>query len=307
MATDKQEKAEASLSCSPNRRQFPGSARSDDALQALASTELNFAVAQLQQPDPDQQRAVHQCRRAIKRMRALVRIGHAVPGAKLRGIDRCLRDAGRTLAAARDAAESGKTLKKLIIRNPKLSSLKGMKQFREPAGRVDLPKKKTVKRLEQARVALPHLFADGERWTFGNVMAGVELTYAAAADCMSKFSEKPNAEGAHSWRKCVQRLVNQVRIVSTVFPGEQELSTHALRRLANVLGEHNDLAVLRSRLKSMRRELPKKTRETVHEAAKCRQRGLREQALAIGKEAFQQNPKQFRKSLEKNINVIALI
>ncbi|MHB8242476.1 MAG: CHAD domain-containing protein, partial [Solirubrobacteraceae bacterium] len=91
------------------------------ALQRMAVGQLDLALAMLdsagQEPD---ERAIHETRKALKRLRALLRLLQPELGlAAYEHENAALRDAGRRLAGARDAEVTLATLDALIERHPR--------------------------------------------------------------------------------------------------------------------------------------------------------------------------------------------
>lgn len=268
-----------------------------NALHMIADQELDFSESQIAAIAADRENAVHQCRKAIKRIRALVRMGRAVPGVHPRPIDRWLRDAARTLAPIRDASEISNTLRRVLIQHPWLKLLEGVEHTTASALEVEVSTHETLASLEKARSGLTQYFAENDAWTFANVVTGIESTYMRAAEHMDQFSRKNRDAIAHSWRKDVQRLGNQLATIKGLCPGFLPASVNTLAALADLLGEHNDLSVLRARIAARRSSLPKDTRLALNDVSKAQQRLLRRQALTIGGEFFAQSPEAFRDSL----------
>ncbi|MGD2166984.1 MAG: CHAD domain-containing protein, partial [Gammaproteobacteria bacterium] len=133
----------------------------------------------------------------------------------------------------------------------------------------------------------------GDAWTFASVTAGIESTYARAAKRMLRFSNKHDDTIAHEWRKEVQRLANQLGTIKDLCPESLPVTLSALSELADLLGTHNDLSVLRTRIG----RLPKRTRRIFSDVSKAEQRILRAHALTLGGEIFARSPEAFRRSL----------
>jgi CHAD domain-containing protein len=263
----------------------------------MADQELDFAMSRLASSGLDTQASVHQCRKAIKRLRALIRIADVNAGVQRCPVDRRLRKAARILAPTRDASELARTIHQLLLVHPNLDSQKDIEESLVVPVDADGAIGNALARLDKVRSRLPAVFAAGDAWFFARVAAGIEATYTAAAADMQRLSKRHSDKHAHAWRKDVQCLSSQLQIIEVLRPGFRVESMHRISELADALGKHNDLAVLRAELKARRRKLPKKTRAALLEAAKAQQKTLREHAFAIGADLFSQSPDAFRRSL----------
>jgi CHAD domain-containing protein len=104
-----------------------------DALQRMALGQLDLALELLQDAGATNgERAVHETRKAIKRLRALLRLLRGRLGeATYAREDKALRDVAKQLAGARDAEVMLATLEQLIERHPrKLGRRKGVRKLR---------------------------------------------------------------------------------------------------------------------------------------------------------------------------------
>ena len=265
-------------------------------LRELAELEFDFAASHLATVESDAEHAVHQCRRAIKRLRALVRLGVGVDGIRPRSIDRRLRDTGRALAQARDATEVANTLSALLDRHSWLRTLRGIDLVAMKSTAAQVPTRKALRRLKAAQSLLPELFAESG-WTLTSIASGIKQTYQRGAIHMERFSQCRSDRLGHSWRKDVQRLGNQLRILRALCPDRLASTLQPLDELSRLLGEHNDLSVLRALVKRRRKRLPGKTRRALLEVAGAQQTLLRRHALLVGSGVFAFKPKEFRDAL----------
>jgi hypothetical protein len=89
-----------------------------DGVRRIARGQIDFAADQLDgKGDGDLDSAVHESRKAFKRLRALVRVSRDALGDEAyRRENTIFRDAGRRLSAARDAAVLVETLEDLTAR-----------------------------------------------------------------------------------------------------------------------------------------------------------------------------------------------
>ena len=268
-----------------------------DALLEISGAEFQFATTQLKGFAEDPQTAVHQCRRSIKRLRALLRTGITVPGADPRPHDRRLRNAARILAPIRDASEAQRMLQRVLSSHPELESLKSLDILTRENIDTDVSVKKARARLRKAQDRFPELFAAREAWTIAAFATGIEASYVRAATELFRFSRKHSDRIGHAWRKEVQCLANQMNILKPLRSEFLARFLKQLSKLAGLLGQHNDLAVLRTRLKARRKKLPNKTHATLLKVVKADQRRLRSAAIELGDDLFGMSPHDFRSLL----------
>lgn len=255
-----------------------------DELRRIGRAEIGLAIAEARRIPEDPSRSVHECRKAIKRLRALAQFGRGREGAGWRRADRVLRDAGRVLAEARDADVLTRTAAELGHEEdqsaPREHALALDGAF--PAERMS---EAVTELLDQAEVGLEALFAD-EGWRVSHLCKGVDQAYGRARRDLSRFRRHRRESDAHDWRKGVQRYANQLRILEAFLPAGTEDRLAALDVLAGCLGIFQDLTVLRAAVESgWARAGQKATRELV-ESAKARQRSLRRHAVHLGLELF---------------------
>lgn len=175
---------------------------------------------------------IHDARKACKRWRSYIWLLDDDSRYRFKGCDRAIRQAGRSLSYVRDAAVLAKASSDLA------RDAASMHQPpREASERAAI--KAFLLKLEVAQKALKEVpkgryFASQQRLSdsFEQVRQGGETARIA-----------PTVGALHLWRKRVQRLRNQARIVFKKAPGQRELVA-SLTELADCLGNDHDLAVL---------------------------------------------------------------
>ena len=222
--------------------------------------------------------SVHQCRKAIKRLRAIVRLGRADEGADWRTTDCKFRDAGRILAEARDSHVLPKTA----------TALKGDSASfpaRSSAQETTVPEPEVVDRviafLEEARAKLEQDLGRGG-WSLAMMCRALERTRRTTARRMERFRDSNKSVDAHSWRKGVQRYANQVRLLGGFLPDEVTDQLDVLDDLAGCLGDFHDLAVFRDALYAGRVHFDTEAGNRLLDKARHKQRELRRTALDAG-------------------------
>jgi CHAD domain-containing protein len=201
--------------------------------------------------------AVHAARKAIKKERSLLRLARAaLPAKQRRAENGALRRAARDLSDARDAEVMVQTLDGLSARFAGQLPASSFAAIREHLERerdahraqlVDSP------RVPEAAGQLAGVRARIEGWKvrpagWRALAPGLERSYRRGRRAMREAERRRSAELMHAWRKRVKDLWYQERFVAPVGGPVIRGQTKDLHRLADLLGDHHDLGVLRRRV-----------------------------------------------------------
>ncbi len=213
----------------------------------VARGRIDHAVDELRgKTDSTPEQAVHEARKDLKKLRALLRLARGELGkSSFARENTCFRDAGRELAAARDSdvmldtlnaldlpAEVGGDLRKAIQAH---RSRNGDGARRAAAAGV-------VVMLREARGRV-----DGwplERDSYAAVRDGLERTYRRGRRDFKAVRENPSVEALHEWRKRVKELWYHHTLLRPVWPPVMHAVGDQAHELADRLGDDHDLAVL---------------------------------------------------------------
>ncbi len=241
------------------------------------------------QRDPRlQDKAVHESRKRLKEVRALVRLVRSGLGEKTyRRTNWALRDAGRPLSAVRDATAVIEALEKL-------------KRTGLAAVHAELVKRRTAVRhavidqdraLQRAERAVRKVRRESDRWSIAGrwktVAAGIETTYRKGRRAMKKCFESADDDQWHQWRKRVKDLRYQLEMLAPLWPQVLEDAAEEAKSLTDLLGDDHDLAVLASLA-----DVP-----ALAGAIEQRREELRKQAAVLGEKVFAEKPAAFVKRL----------
>jgi CHAD domain-containing protein len=290
-------------------------------LQRMALGQVDVALEQLAASDASFNgwapgaTAVHETRKALKRLRALLRLLEHELGEKTFARENAaLRDIAQRLSGARDAEVMLDTLDALIARHPrKLGRRRGVLKLRKRLlaehVRLDLL---TLADTATRAAALGELHAFRgrvaawnlpERDRLGLVESDLAKVYRQGR---RRYRRALRADGdataaMHEWRKRVKDLRYAYEMLG------RRRSAGRLRALARradalgeLLGDEHDLAVLAQRLRAgTRREAPeawrtgRSTRKLLLDAIARRRRQLRRRALRDGERLYRATPKRF--------------
>jgi CHAD domain-containing protein len=212
--------------------------RVGDGLRRIALAQLDIAIEALRQDgggrSPEQR--VHEARKALKRLRALLRLLRARLGETTYERDSgAVRDAGKRLARARDAAVLHDTLEGLLARHPrKLAKRGGVRRLRaQLRAERDGAAARTLSDGATRSAALEQLCALRVRvghWELSDA-SGVEALEPALGELYGKGRRRMRRARAakrdrsgrklHEWRKRVKDLRYAAELVQRELDGKR--------------------------------------------------------------------------------------
>lgn len=271
-------------------------ARADSALERLREAELAG----------DPAACIHGARKDLKKLRAAVRLLRRELGDELyRAENVRYRDAGRQLSATRDAEVKLETLNALCERFPERLTSEAVGEWRE---QLDRARREAVADARHgASIAIARNAIEAGRgqivaWPLHSdswklVGPGVDRSYRRGRKAMRRAAADRRAESLHEWRKRVKDLWYHLRILEEALPASLAGSVEQADELADTLGDHHDLTVLREDL--FGRDLPTPRRPVLVEAIEVRQGELAAAALELGEVLYARKPKAFRRKLRR--------
>ncbi len=224
-------------------------------MRRIALAEVEYATSQLvdSRDAQDHDTRVHEARKAIKRLRGLLRIVRDELGAECyRRENDTLRLAAQRLATAREAAAAGEAFESLVSRYAsELADVDWeiVREYREvlqARTRAALLDAKVIDetlgwlRLMAARVEAWPLVQDG--WPA--IRRGVRRVYAQGRAEFVRARRDPSVEHLHQWRKRVKYHWFHVRLLEVSWPGPLGVLRDELKLLSDLLGDDHDLAEL---------------------------------------------------------------
>jgi CHAD domain-containing protein len=201
---------------------------------------------------------VHEVRKSLKRLRATLRlVRHALGPDEYRRENLALRDTARPLGEVRDA--------KVFVGTIKALSRRG--SSRGPAARQLAPLAEQLAARHQAlaervlgnegaweavAAALTEACARVERWSLPEhhgwklLKRGFERAYRRGQHALTCARREGTSEALHEWRKEVKYFLYQLQIIEPAWRAPERLLARRLDRLADLLGEDHDLAVVQT-------------------------------------------------------------
>jgi CHAD domain-containing protein len=227
-----------------------------DELRRIACTDLDAAIEDLGPVgDPLGPDAVHDVRKRLKRLRALVRLGRggALDTDLARAENVAYRDLGRLLSAHRDVEALGETIERLHkaaaggdphVRHL-LVDLESAVEERVSEASDDLaPVDEARKGLSDARDRVEHWEID-DRDGWDQLEPGLLRQYRQGRRAMEAVGQdQPTDAGFHEWRKRVKDHWYQLQFLEAAWPKVLKATAKEAHRLADLLGDDHDLAEL---------------------------------------------------------------
>ncbi|HEY6731050.1 MAG TPA: CHAD domain-containing protein [Solirubrobacterales bacterium] len=251
--------------------------------------------------------SIHAARKDLKKLRAVLRLVRAELGKKVyRTENRRFRDAGRRLAQSRDAEVKRETLGALRERfddefpsDLAATWLAALERERNEiiegvsGGDADSLIAEMIATVEAGREEISRWPLESDSWEL--VEAGLLQSYRRSRRAMKRTRSNPAPENVHEWRKRAKDLWYQLRILRDAWPPVITATAEQAHELADLLGDHHDLAVLADDLAA--REI-NGDRDAAKDLIDRRQGELLKCAFEVGERLFAEKPKAFRSRFE---------
>ena len=271
----------------------------------IAVGQLDLAIALVEGREGDGPQAIHEARKALKRLRAVLRLCRPYLGKqRYRQENTILRDAGRSLSGARDAQVLIETLDGL--REPLAEELPDdiWSRFRDALS-ADARALGDPDDKERANVAsaLAGVRARVELWQLPDdrgpeaLAPGLRRIYSRARRARRKAREQAIPENLHELRKRTKDVWYSAQLLARVRPKRIAKLRRRAHRLADVLGEDHDLAVLLERAAAKPEAFGSGELELLRALIERRRRVLEADALARAAKLYRRTPRKLVRRL----------
>ncbi|HXD20330.1 MAG TPA: CHAD domain-containing protein [Vicinamibacterales bacterium] len=263
--------------------------------------QLEAAISELHSVgDPQSDEAVHDARRRVKKIRAIIRLVRPVLDKAYRSVDDDLRNVARMLAPVADGRGIIETLDELARRYGKAlppgtleAARKGVirhgaRADRETAERGVLEAAAGTLRSERKRIKHWHITAQG----FRAIGPGLEESYRRARRMMILAWSKPKPSHFHTWRRYVKDHWFHVRLLEGRCGYHLVGYERRIEALDGVLGEYHNVILLRDVLVTDV-DLPREETARCLRVVARYQRLLRRHAELLGVGIYTERPRRF--------------
>ncbi|MCR8722679.1 CHAD domain-containing protein [Frigidibacter sp. ROC022] len=219
----------------------PGDATIRAAFRRIAVEQSGHAIAALSVSGPNRAARVHEARKAIKKLRALLRLFRpAFP--RFRRENRALRDIGRGLAPLRDADVTTGLLADLAAET-------GLPVPDLPPGAAPLTPAEVETRLQTAIAGLKALRQRARGWKldaqgFEALERGLARSWDDGRKALKRARRHGTPEAIHELRKRLKDHWYHARLLAPAWPAMIGLHRQLAGDLGEALGRHQDLAML---------------------------------------------------------------
>ena len=294
-------------------------------LRRLSLNQFDLALTGLRAQSTSRDVAIHEMRKASKRIRALLRMVRPVIGERVfKAENGALRDAARLVSGVRDGAVLVDAVGRMRGRYEHLLA-PGV--FLDLEDRLRRRHQRMLARVLDDDEVLEHVVGELHRarsryaaWptdtedlrfalggsnrrvisnNFSSIGPGIAGTYRDGQKHMKAAIAAPTTEHLHEWRKHVKYLRHQVEIVSPVWPEVVGGLATSLSHLGDVLGDDHDQSELVRLVGSLPDLMPDPDERNLLVAlSQQRRRELQGAALVMGKRIYAEGPDRFALRLE---------
>lgn len=272
--------------------------------QRIALEQLD-GIAQGLAGKDDRDAVIHENRKSLKRLRALLRLVRpAIGQAAFQKQNAALRDIGLLFAKDRDRRVLLDTADALQEAMPArfaktFAKIKGaVRQQRTPPSGVNgrSVDQQAREGLDQVRSAMLRLTMDPA--TFDAVAAGLKQSYRRGRRLHRDVYRYPSDEGFHDLRKSVQLQWRHMQLLSRAWPDLFSARVALARKLSQMLGDDHDLSVFAGHLSGLPRGVVGAAeRRDLGKAILARQAQLRARAEPMCAQLFAERAGRFARRI----------
>jgi CHAD domain-containing protein len=272
-----------------------------ESLARIAAGRIEHAVEELRgKTDDGPEEAVHEARKDMKKLRALLRLVRDEIGDETYRVENAtFRDAARRLSSVRDADVMLATLDSLDDQGDVGVALRSAIEEHRASletggGGRDDAARDVIDRLEDARKRLDEwpLEHDG----FEAVEQGLRRVYKRGRRELGAAEGDPTSEALHEWRKRTKDLWYHLQILRPSWSSVLKPLSDEAHLLSEQLGNDHDLAVLQGfaheRLKGL-------DLEPFDQAVEGRRAELQAEALALGRRLYAEPAAAFTRRMRR--------
>jgi CHAD domain-containing protein len=227
-----------------------------EGLRRIARGQIDQAIEQLDgSAGGDRDTAVHEARKALKRLRALVRLARDELGDEVYRLENeAFRDAGRRLSSVRDAAVMLETLDGLVARyrdelaDEPFAGLRHALAQEAGAARERIDRDATE--LDEVRAMLETARTRLATWPLrddhgvASLAPGMERVYRRGRRALRAARRDPSDEALHELRKRAKDLWHAAQVARPASPKRLRRLARRAHALADATGDDHDLALL---------------------------------------------------------------
>jgi CHAD domain-containing protein len=268
-----------------------------EGIARIARGRIDHAVDELRgKTDSTPEEAVHEARKDMKKLRALLRLARGELGERTYARENaCFRDAARQLAGARDADVMLATLKALELPDGLGWELRKRIQDGHSEQRSEgreAAARGAVAILEEARGRIDDWPL--ERDSFAALSEGLERTYRRGRREFKEARAEAGTAALHEWRKRVKQLWYHASLLRCAWPPVVAAFAGEAHELSDRLGDDHDLAMLAGWVAEHVGHEPE-----LVDAVESRRTQLQSEAFALGGRLYAEKPSAYVGRIER--------
>ena len=299
---------------------FESNESAAEGVRRVARERLTRVLGELaQKPVPDADN-VHNARRDLKSLRALLRmIRGSMDPAKRRSENIVFRDVGRMLSQSRDAQVSLDALRSCVKGGPRRSKIQNSTPAQHFVEKLETALIKEIhsslspqvleeiiRQIRSARRRVPYWLEASHGITLPEweplIGVGLRQTYRQGRELVSQYDLVGRVnfanESWHELRKNTKALGYQLRLLRPVWPGPIEGVIDEIDRLGEYLGDDHDLTLVRLRMMDepypeMATQDAADARHALIQSITRRQNKLKFKAVSLARLVYVESPRRF--------------
>lgn len=282
-----------------------------EGIRRIALEQIGSMLHAIDAAAADTEHAVHDLRKRCKKVRGLLRL--VKPWLKHYGEENAaFREIATSVSVVRDAAVLTDSYDAVMevdgeqVEQRALRSIRRELTFRSERLAAT---RDPVALLEQTRVPLAQAAKRVKQWKIGadgfeSLQGGLCKTYRRAKKAMRKAEQQPTPARFHQWRKRCKDHGYHARLLRPLWPGPMKAYAACAQELADLLGQHHDLALLLETITDEPSAFGNPSDvEVMVDLVRRRQAVLAQQSFALGKRLFAESPKALVSSWGKRYAV----
>jgi len=265
----------------------------------IAAEEIDLAAAELRRHNRGQ--AVHNARKALKRLRALLRsLRVAFPKKLFYAENRRIAQAGREISPLRDVHVQLRTLGKLkAAAGPAGDQVRRQLLRQQSSFTRRIPAlRKTVRAMlddsRQSLAAWPLREATGK-----DLAAGLKRIYKQGRAALKTARLSPTPGHLHEWRKKAKSLGYGLELIKSLGPAKLSRMIRCANALTESLGDDHDLFMVLLALRLEHRAKPASDFRSLARRISRKRAKLQKRAFKLGKRLYGEKPGEFGGRLDR--------
>jgi CHAD domain-containing protein len=275
------------------------------AVRRLSRERIGKALGQLRKRD--RLDAIHRVRKEIKKVRATLGLVRGEIGANAyRKRVKALRAAAKRLQGLRDARVRPQALERLIGHFQNRLPARPFAGIEKALGQNSREEVREFRRsksvtavgrlLQKIYQGTGDLKVKANGWTA--IQGGLEESYSDGRKAYETALNKTSPKNLHQWRKHVQDLCHQLRLLHSIQPERLQTAVGEMKLLSQYLGDDHDLVMLRQFVAGHCVRRYAQEVRVLDLLIDLRQKELRSAAFALGARFYAEKPSSFCRRLE---------